>query len=221
MQMESVVKTISAGVDINGLMIYAKRIKPDKFKGQFYLDIFLRGDWKEELLLYVKVYYGLEPYYSPWVELFGINHRMELRSYFSYFDSGVEDAILQLFSEPIGPGGKIYVEYYEDKETAHGLNYGFPPSVTRLGHKLFNLDFTWYKDWYFPEGGQEGGQKLQGEKALDKAAKNRHLGKIRKETLSFQERFGSEKTAGYKDRNLYLLKALERSEDILAKLVHI
>lgn len=216
--MEDTIKAISSGVDIDGHMIYAKKIKPDKFEGQFYLDIFLRLDLIEEHLLYVKVYFGQKPHYRPWVELFGMNHRIALKSDIYYFDSGFEDAILQLFSEPIGPGGKIYVEYYKDKETAHGLTYGFPPPITRLGHKLFNLDFTWYKDWYFPEGGHEGGQKLQGEKPLNKEARNRHLRSIQKETLSFLERFENRKDIGDEERDRYLLKALERSDDILTQI---
>lgn len=33
-----------------------------------------------------------------------------------------------------------------------------------LGYALFRAGCTWFKDWYFAEGGREGDTKLQGNK---------------------------------------------------------
>ena len=60
---------------------------------------------------------------------------------------------------------------YESKlwrTTQLGLLAGIPPLATPLGALLFDIGCgNSFKDWYFPEGGQEGGRKLQGNKALD------------------------------------------------------
>ena len=48
---------------------------------------------------------------------------------------------------------------------------GFPPALTRQGYRLLEYGFTWSKDWYFSEGGHEGGQKIQGEKPLHERAR--------------------------------------------------
>jgi hypothetical protein len=36
-----------------------------------------------------------------------------------------------------------------------------PPAATPLGLVLLAAGCRWFKDWYFPEGGREGGTKLQ------------------------------------------------------------
>ncbi|MHA1209321.1 MAG: DUF1122 family protein [Candidatus Freyarchaeota archaeon] len=56
----------------------------------------------------------------------------------------------------------------------HDFEWCSPPS---LGYKLFQLGFTWFKDWYFAEGFWEGGVKLQGEKTNEQN-RNRQLEKI-------------------------------------------
>ena len=72
------------------------------------------------------------------------------------------------------------VEYEKElwRTTQTGLLAGIPPLATPLGALLFEVGCgDSFKDWYFPEGGQEGGRKLQGnkaytdEQALDMAAK--------------------------------------------------
>jgi hypothetical protein len=52
------------------------------------------------------------------------------------------------------------------RTTQVGLLAGIPPLATPLGALLFEVGCgDSFKDWYFPEGGQEGGRKLQGNKA--------------------------------------------------------
>jgi hypothetical protein len=74
------------------------------------------------------------------------------------------------------------------------------------------LGFTWFKDWYFPEGGNEGGQKLQGEKPLDKKSRERHLMRIHDEVMFFLS--GIEK---YDKDERYVIRAKNKGETILNK----
>lgn len=97
----------------------------------------------------------------------------------------------------------------------YGLQSGFPPATTRLGFKLFENGFTWFKDWYFPEGFMEGGQKLQGEKTSDMESKNRQLIQILKEIKSFLEKTHLSREHHH-ERN-----ALERAKKILATYKHL
>ena len=56
---------------------------------------------------------------------------------------------------------------YESDETEAGLRRRVPPSATPLGLALLKVGCRWFKDWYYPEGGREGGTKLQGTLPLD------------------------------------------------------
>ena len=58
------------------------------------------------------------------------------------------------------PGDVLYLEYVGDKETLAQLQRGTPPGETRLGKLLEQCGFKIVKDWYFPEGGLEGGMLL-------------------------------------------------------------
>jgi hypothetical protein len=55
---------------------------------------------------------------------------------------------------------------------------------------LFRRGFTWFKDWYFPEGFMEGDQKLQAEKPIDEHASQRHRARWVREINVFIERAG-------------------------------
>src|SRR5258708_32505220 len=54
------------------------------------------------------------------------------------------------------------------KDARLGLRAVIPPLATPMGALLHRAGCgDSFKDWYFPEGGQEGGRKLQGNKAFD------------------------------------------------------
>lgn len=212
--LENAIEKIVDGISIGEFKLYSKKISKGRFRGEFNLDIYLQKDKEEALLLHIKVFYGLKPHYKQWVEFFNINKNITLKGKaIEYFDSIFEEKLLSFFSNAIEPGGKIYVEYYEDRETLDGLSHSFPAPVTRLGYKLFNLGFTWFKDWYFPEGWLEGGEKLQGEKPLDEDSKNRQTRKLHDEISRFLER-----TKERNDNELYVTKAVERARNILNKI---
>ena len=210
--LEEAVKKMLDGISVDSFKIYAKKISKGRSEREVNLEIYLQKDKEEGSLLYIKAFNGLRPHYKPWVELFNINNHLTLKGeVVEYFDSILEDNLLNFFSGIIVPGGKIYVEYYQDKETLYGLSRGFPPVVSRLGYKLFALGFTWFKDWYFPEGWMEGGAKLQGEKPLDGEAKNRHIRNIHDEIPLF---LGKDQA----DNKTYVTRAVKRAREILIKL---
>lgn len=215
--LEKIVHETIKGFEIDKFTVYAKAAKTGRFKEEVILPIHLREDIYEENLLFIRVYYGMDPYHKPWVEFYGINSSLKLEKGFYYFDSTIEEKLLGLFSNALPPGGKIYVQYDNDIETSYGLTYRFPPIVTRIGFKLFNLGFTWFKDWYFPEGGSEGGQKLQGEKPLNYEARDRHLRGLRKEIKPFIERAEGEKKMAQREYQKYWIRAKIRAETILSK----
>jgi len=199
-----------SGLEVGNARAYARSVKPCGPKGILSLEVYLRDGLADEHLLCMALFPGQRPHYRPWIELFCIRERA---AGVSYFDSEVEDNLLEFLCAVLGPGDRIFVEYYYDRETCCGLAMGFPPAVTRQGYKLFRLGFTWFKDWYFSEGGHEGGQKLQGERPLNEAARRRHMQRMKAEVEAFLERSGDWKMEG--DAQEYLLRAKERSRALL------
>jgi len=180
------------------------------------MDIYIRKDNNEDYVLTAKIFLGRKPYYLPWVELFNIHNQLDIgRDIHFYFDSAYEKQLISYFSSFLDPAGRIFIEYYRDAETMYGLQSGFPPATTRLGFKLFENGFTWFKDWYFPEGFLEGGQKLQGEKTSDRESKNRQLIQILKEIKSFLEKTHLSREHTF-ERNV-----VERAKKILATYKHL
>jgi len=104
-------------------------------------------------LMYIKAFYGRKPYWKEWVELFHIDP--------SFFGSNFEDKLYQIVSKYFR---RVFVEYYEDKQTLEELKSGKPAEETRLGSKLKALGYKYFRDWYYPEGWMEGGYKLQAER---------------------------------------------------------
>ncbi|UCF13716.1 MAG: DUF1122 family protein [Thermoplasmatales archaeon] len=216
--LKKTVEKLAKGLRVNRSIVHAKNVKHGRLRNEVRLHVSLKKDDKEEELLDTTVYYGLKPYYRPWVEFSNINNNIMLGNKIEYFNSKIEDYLLNLFSNSLGPGETIYVAYYSDKETAFGLNYGIPPPITRLGYKLFNLGFTWFKDWYFPEGGSEGGQKLQGEKPLNIDAKKRHLTSSKREILNFMdqvENFSGNENYSYVEAKDRAVKILNKINEVL------
>ncbi|MEN4018568.1 MAG: DUF1122 family protein [Methanobacterium sp.] len=176
------------------------------------MDIYIRKDNNEDYVLSAKIFLGRKPHYLPWVELFNIHNRLDIGGDIHfYFDSTYEKELISHFSSFLDPAGRIFIEYLQDAETMYGLQSGFPPATTRLGFRLFENGFTWFKDWYFPEGFMEGGQKLQGEKTSDIESKNRQIIQILKEIKAFLE-----KTDLSGEHDHYGRNVVERTKKILA-----
>ncbi len=201
-----------SGIDAGATLAYARNVKPCGPKGVLNSEIYLRDGSAEDLLLCMAIYPGQRPHYRPWIELFCIR---EKAAGVSYFGSEVEDKLLEFLCATLGPGSRIFVEYYHDRETYCGLAMGIPPALTRQGYKLLNLGFTWFKDWYFAEGGHEGGQKLQAEKPLDENARRKHMQRIKAEVETFLERSRDLRVEGECEAEEYLQKARERAQELL------
>ncbi len=88
-----------------------------------------------------------------------------------------EDSVLDDVVEALGPGASVMVAYGGD-ETERELRRKTPPQVTPLGLALLRAGCRWFKDWYFPEGGMEGGTKLQGTVPLDAEHRSRAARKL-------------------------------------------
>ena len=210
--LEEVLERLERGVSENGFVIRAQEITRSKssLKADFEIDLETEGE--RSRLLFIKVFYGTAPY-RPWVELFGIPDVVSVGGdTVQYFDSPFEDRLLGLFSNGLPPAGALYVEYRRDLETRRDLFRGFPPAVTRLGYKLFKLGFTWFKVWYFPEGGSEGGEKLQAEKPLNRDGKKRQIRAIRDDAEAFLEK----SREGIENDSL-MKRAVERAREILSE----
>jgi len=211
--LEQALETTNKGLQVNDYTLYAKSVLKGRFREEVNVDIWIKKGDNETNLMFLKVFYGRPPYYKPWVEFFNIKEHVKIgNKTIDYFGSAFEDGLLQFFAQYIGPGENIFVEYDNDRETKKQLEVGFPSPVTRLGYKLFNLGFTWFKDWYFPEGFMEGDQKLQGEKPLNEESKAHHLEEISSHVKNFLERT----TEGSAD--WYMNGALQRAKRILEML---
>ncbi len=106
--------------------------------------------------------------YRAWLEFFNVS---------AGAPPWAEDLALDLAAAALGPGERLFYEYSWDPVTVYELERGVHPALTRLGYKMLLRGFTWFKDWYFPEGFMEGSQKLQAEKPVAGRAAV-HLGEI-------------------------------------------
>ena len=162
----------------------------------------------DEHVMGIALFTGRKPYYPCWVELFNINPYLRLDgNVVKTAGSRFEEDVLTTASQILNGGEIIYVEYLYDDETKTQLMRGYPPAVTRLGYILLNRGFTWFKDWYYPEGGLEGGPKLEGVKPINAEEESRQLSRIIQEAGDFLKRT--------RCIDEYCEKALERAERII------
>jgi hypothetical protein len=81
---------------------------------------------------------------------------------------------------------------YEGDNTERALRRRAPPAATPLGLVLLRAGCRWFKDWYFPEGGREGGTKLQGTMPLDEQRRNQAEDALAAELRAFLDRADAE-----------------------------
>ncbi len=207
MREEIIVEFVRNGLKAGPYIVRAKKVSKGRFAEEVNIDLTVSLGSYEEELLHLKVFTGRPPYYRPWIEVFGIRPVIRLgEATLRYFGSVVEDEVLKMLAKALEDGERLFVEYYTDEETMKALDIGVPPPATRLGLKLLALGFTWFKNWYYPEGFMEGGPKLQAEKPLSEEHKERQLRNLMKELLDF---ISSSRTSG----NEYLLRSVKRAEE--------
>ncbi|MBS3781481.1 MAG: DUF1122 family protein [Candidatus Thermoplasmatota archaeon] len=199
---------LKKGIHVTEYRIKGRNLEDGRIRGQKYLDLHLSKAGVNKRLMRVSIYRGREPYYKPWVEMFGIRRPLLFGDEkLEYFGSRLEDGLLDIFTDRMDKGSRIFVEYQNDDETRDELSSGVPETCTRLGFKLFKRDFTWFKDWYFSEGFHEGNQKLQAEKPIDEEHEENHHQRIKEEIDSFLNSDFEE--------NKYYRKAEERAKYII------
>ncbi|WP_448587481.1 DUF1122 family protein [Thermocrinis sp.] len=142
-------KRLSEGIELPRGKLVLSQVSRGRFAEEENYTISL----EDRRILFAKAFYGRKPYYKEWIELFHIEEE--------FFSSAIEDTLLELFSKCYR---RIFVEYYQDRQTLMELKAGVPPDRTRLGAKLKSLGYTFFRDWYYPEGWMEGGYKLQAER---------------------------------------------------------
>ncbi len=209
MMKEGSLDKLKDGIELDDVHLFIKGSDEGRMKGHRYHHLFLRKNDIEKELSVLGVYEGKAPHYRAWMELFSIEKEVSFGDEIvEYHGSDIERILLEELSQDIEEGEKFFVEYAGDEETEYILHRGFPVVLSRLGHLLFKNGFTWFKDWYFPEGFNEGGQKLQGEKSIDEEHRVKHLKNIRAEVEEFLRNtdMSSEK---------YREKAASRAEDII------
>ncbi len=164
--------------------------------------------------LVLKCFAGRPPHYARWIEVFSVLPKINVGGCkIPFAGSELEALLLDLLARELEGGEALFIEYTYDPETSRLLELGAPPVVTRLGFLLFQLGFTWFKDWYFPEGFMEGSPKLQCEKPMNEEARLKHLAKLKEEVTAFipeLERLSSDARLGFE-----ALRALERARIIL------
>jgi hypothetical protein len=81
---------------------------------------------------------------------------------------------------------------YQDDDTERALRRRVPPAATPFGLAMLGAGCRWFKDWYFPEGGREGGTKLQGTLPLDEQPRNQAEEELAAELRAFLDRDDAE-----------------------------
>lgn len=178
---EHILIRLSKGIYVDDGLLLRKETHPGRTPYEKSTCIYFKKDGITNELMDVLFFSGYAPWYHPWIEIVYPYDFDPIERFFglSYFDSLLEHTLIGLFCDCLSPAGKIFVSYESDDETRKGLMIGIPVVLSRLGVLLLRHGCTWFKDWYFPEGGLEGGVKLQGEKPLHKKDKHRQLEKIK------------------------------------------
>lgn len=127
-------------------------------------------------------------FYSPWLEMYYNKHLSVGSSTVNLQKKQLDEQLFTTLSALLPAGSHMMVIYTNHKETHLALRKGVPPPATYLGYLLWQAGCTWFKDWYFPEGGKEGNMKLQGNKAAHAQGKRKHIESIKKDLHQFLER---------------------------------
>jgi hypothetical protein len=96
-------------------------------------------------------------------------------------------SVLPDVAASLGPGGSLMVAYERD-ETERALRRKVPAAATPLGLAMLRAGCRWFKDWYYPEGGREGGTKLQATLPLDDDRRRLAEDRLAEELSSFLDR---------------------------------
>jgi hypothetical protein len=162
---------------LNGYLLHLKEITNGRFVEERNFNVYVKdqnGHISKNPVIVGKYFAGRGKWLKPWIDIvyypalkFLLSKGHEESVYIP--KEGLDFELFAMIAELIPLGGRLMVEYsgIEHRETAEGLRLGIPAAVTPLGYLMWESGFRWFKDWYFPEGGMEGGQKLQANKPTD------------------------------------------------------
>jgi hypothetical protein len=184
---DSLIDIFGTGIYTKDYTILRRDIENGRTSAEKRTTLFIKHNSREIDVLDIVLFSGFSPRLYPWIE---ISYPYDLGLFkktvnTSYVNSSIEEIIISLCCKHLPPAGKLFVSYDSDDETRKALMMSIPPILSRLGYLLFLQGCTWFKDWYFPEGGLEGCQKLQGEKPLSNTHRNRQLDQQKKHILSY------------------------------------
>lgn len=196
------------------------RIEIEERRGRFREEVnyevsIVLGNIRQRLAV-IKVFNGRPPYYRRWIEVFAITRELYIdnNSRASFKNSIYEEWILDCVSSQLGPGESLFIETIYDEETEKLIEKGAPPPLTRLGYKLLERGFTWFKAWYYPEGFMEGSTKIQAVKPLSDELASRNLLEICNEVRDYIGPFKSKAETCVEP---YQQAVIERANSLLSK----
>ncbi len=164
------------GKKVDSFKLRIKNISQGRFIEERNFELFLEdegGNLSQDPVIFGKYFGGRGEWMPIWLEV-------TIRPSFTIIDSNqkkqnlvgttFEEDIFKEISYLIPPGGRIFVMYTTTGTdlTRNAYERGIPRMLTPLGFLLWKNGFRWFKDWYYAEGWSEGGQKLQGNKPLNK-----------------------------------------------------
>lgn len=195
---------------LNGYAVEIGKISKGRFVEEINFELYLksrRGETSKNAVVMGKFFSGRGEFYKPWIEIYYDPYVIFKSSdKVNLSENRLDEKLFKHLSSLVPPGGHIMVFYLNHEDTNKGLQMGIPAPATPIGHLLWKAGCTWFKDWYFAEGFMEGDVKLQGDKPLGKAGKERDLHRIYEELIDFlkEQREGK-----------LFLEAKKRAENVL------
>lgn len=194
---DSFLDLLDHGISIDDYLLLRKELVNGRTSAEKRTTLLIKKGSQKIDLLDIAFFSGFSPWLHPWIEISYPydSDLIEEQLSQSYLNSHIEETVISSCCNILPPAGKIFVSYDADDETRKALMMSIPPIITRLGYLLFKYGCLWFKDWYFPEGGLEGSQKLQGEKPLSNAHKKRQLDQQKNLILSYLDTFYSQSSS--------------------------
>ena len=168
-----------------GIKVSRKQLKKSE---QSFFQVFLidKVCRKSEYPVFEGLYsLGIEPEIDGWIDGHYYEEAVFKGRKFSLRETGMDLKLFKKLGSALKPSWSFMVAYetFGERgrtldETSRGLNCGIPPIATPLGYLLFTSGRFKVKDWYFPEGGNEGMPKLEGIGAVDRL----HATRMKRET---------------------------------------
>jgi len=201
------------GKKLDGYMIHVGNVSRGRFIEEINFELYLKaidGETSENPVVKGKYFSGRGEPYKPWLDIYYYNRVKFKSKRENLSEGGLGEKLFKHLSDLLPPGSHIMVVYVNHEETRKGLERGVPAPATPIGYLLWKSGFTWFKDWYFAEGGLEGDVKLQGNKPMKDEDKQKNLLEI----YNLLDEFLKKK----KNEDELFDRARERAKEIIASI---